>query len=133
MPIPNITVTPSQFTDLQQNITDQAEHFNDVSDLAQSGLEIVVDLGDAAPEVDLLNPFAVHFANVESFESTSNFTQVVSALNTHVINRGTTPLPGEGLSDRLNRWLSDNSVMVTQTYANISSGAGFLIDGANIA
>jgi hypothetical protein len=50
----------------------------------------------------------------------------------HVIDRGTTLLATDTTSTRLNRWLSGEGVQVTQTYARISSGAGFYIDSANI-
>jgi hypothetical protein len=132
MPIPNTPITASDFDYLQQNITDQVAQFSEAAMLAQSGLQYVVDMNIIAPEVDLINAFYGHFVGIESLDSTANFLQVVSQLNTHVINRGTTLQPTDTFSTRLNRWLSDNGVMVTQTYANISSGAGFFIDSGNI-
>lgn len=132
MPIADITLTPTQFDFLQENLSQQADQQLVISALAQSGLQFVVELQVIAPEVDLVNPFASHLLGIENLDSTSNFTQVVSSMNNHVIARGTTLLPGDTLSDRLNRWLSDNGVIVTQTYARLSSGAGFIVDSANI-
>lgn len=133
MPIPNVTVSPATFEALQSNITAQSNQFTNAASLAHSGLDIVLVIDVEAPEIDLLSPFANHFLNLESFNSTSQFTQVVTSLNLHVINRGTVANVGETLSSRLNRWLSSNGVTVTQVYANISSGAGFIVDPANIS
>ena len=132
MPIIDETVTPTQFDFLQQNITDQSNQFTDAGVLAQSGLEFVVLLQTVAPEVDLVDPFANHLVNIEGFDSSSNFVSVVSSLNSHAVQRGTTQTGSETLSDRLNRYLSDNSILVTQIYADLSSGAGFAIDSANV-
>lgn len=132
MPIANTTVSADDFTDLQQNISDQSAQYAEAAALASSGLSIIVGLNAAAPEVDLIERFATHFTNLESYDSSSNFTQVVAALNSHVIFRGTTATAGETMSDRLNRWLYDNTVLVTQTYADLSSGAGFVISESNI-
>lgn len=132
MPIANTPLDPVQFDFLQQNITDQSSKFGDVTDLAQSGLSFVVLLQEIPSEVDLVNPFAAHFLSVEAVNTDSTFSAVASALNTHVINRGTTPQVGDTLNTRLNRWLSDNGVLVTERYARISSGAGFIIDAGNI-
>lgn len=132
MPIPNVTVTPEQFEWLQQNVTDQADVLETVSTLAYSGLQYVVLLQVVAPEVDLVNAAYANYQTQSSFESDSNFTAWVTELNLHVIERGTTFEATDTVSTRLNRWLSDNAVLVTQTYARISSGAGFYIDPANI-
>jgi hypothetical protein len=132
MPIANTPLTPTQFDFLQRNITDQSEQFDEASSLAQSGLQFVVNLNDIPPEVDLVNTFADHLISMESLESDSNFTAVVSSLNTHAIFRGTTAGPTDTFSSRLNTYLSDNSILVTQRYARISSGAGFIIDAGNI-
>jgi hypothetical protein len=132
MPIVNIPVTPVQFDYLQRNITAQSEQFFDADNLAQSGLQFVVLMQVIAPEVDLVNPFANHLVGMENLNQDSNFTAVVSSLNLHAINRGTTLGPTDTLNTRLNRYLSDNGILVTQTYARISSGAGFLIDSGNI-
>jgi hypothetical protein len=133
MPIPSVTLTPAQFTFLQQNLSDQFDQQETVTDLALSGLQYVVLLQTIAPEVDLVLPFNGHFLGQEGFESTSNYVSVVASLNNHVINRGTTLEPGDTPSDRLNRWLSDNAVLVTSTYATLSSGASYIIDPSNIA
>jgi len=132
MPIPNTTVTPSQFDYLERNIASQYSQLGTVSSIAFSGLQYVVLLQVAAPEVDLVNPFAAQYTSMDGLNSTSNFTTIATALNLHVINRGTTLLSTDTLSTRLNRWLADNVLLVTRTFANISSGAGFFIDDANI-
>lgn len=132
MAIPNVTVSPAEFTWLQQNLSDQADVMQTVSTIAYSGLQYVVLLQVVAPEVDLVTPAHANYQTASSFNSDSNFTAWATALNTHVIDRGTTLLATDTTSTRLNRWLSDNSVLVTQTFARISSGAGFYIDLANI-
>lgn len=151
MPIQRETITPAQFDYLQANITDQAAQFDDASAIAQSGLQYVVLLQTVAPEVDLVNAFANHLTNIEGLDSNANFLQVVSSLNSHVVSRGTTLLPGDTNSDRLNRWLSGQQqlipdglggviddpsstpVLVSTSYAELSSGAGFIIDSCNIS
>jgi len=132
MPIPNVTVTPAEFEWLQQNVSDQADVMQTVSAIAYSGLQYVVLLQVVTPEVDLVTPSHSQYQASSSFNSDSNFTSWVTSLNMHVIDRGTTLLATDTTSTRLNRWLGDNTVQVTQTYARISSGAGFYIDLANI-
>lgn len=132
MPIPNVTVTPAEFTWLQKNVSDQADVMQTVSAIAYSGLQYVVLLQVVTPEVDLVTPSHSQYQASSSFNSDSNFTSWVTSLNMHVIDRGTTLLATDTTSTRLNRWLFGNDVDVTQTYARISSGAGFYIDAANI-
>lgn len=132
MPISNTPLDPIEFDYLQQNITDQSFKHDEAAALAQSGLQYVVLLQDIPPEVDLVNPFADHLLQMESIQTDSNFTAVVSALNLHVIERGTTAGPTDTFSTRLNTYLTDNALLVTQRYARISSGAGFIIDSGNI-
>ena len=132
MAIENIPLTPTQFDYLQQNISDQADIVEGAVDLAQSGLRYVVLLQVDAPEVDLVNPFHDHLVGIDNLNSDSTYTAIVSDMNNHVVNRGTTAGPSDTVNSRLNRWLSDNGVTVTQTYARISSGAGFIIDSGNI-
>lgn len=132
MPIENIPLDPIDFDFLQQNITDQSDKQAEAAVLAQSGLEFVVLLQKIPCEVDLVTPYADHLVGMENLDTDSNFSGVVAATNNHVITRGTTAGPTDTLSTRLNRYLSDNSILVTQTYARISSGAGFIIDAGNI-
>ena len=135
MPIPNVTVTPAEFTWLQQNVSDQADVMQTVSAIAYSGLQYVVLLQVVTPEVDLVTPSHSQYQASSSFNSDSNFTSWVTSLNMHVIDRGTTLEATDTTSTRLNRWLSTQAppVKVTQTYARISSGAGFYINLDNIA
>ena len=134
MAIPNVTVTSAQFTWMQQNLSDQSDVMQTVSTIAYSGLQYVVLLQTIAPEVDLVTPCYANYQGASSFNSDSNFTSWATALNTHVIDRGTTLGAIDTTSTRLNRWLSTQvpPVLVTATYARISSGAGFYIDPANI-
>ncbi len=132
MPIANTPLDPIQYDFLQQNISDQSFKYDEAGELAQSGLTFVVLLQKIPSEVDLVNPFADHLLNIEGTNSDSTFSAVTSSLNNHIISRGTTQQVGDTLDTRLNRWLSDNSVLVTDRFARISSGAGFIIDGSNI-
>jgi len=104
-----------------------------VADLAESGLNMVVVLNVTIPELDLLTPFYVQYVSMSQLDTINNFSQVVTALNQHVINRGTSLLPGDTLTDRLNRWFGDNGfgiglLNVTQTYQRLSSGVGYVIE-----
>ena len=132
MPIQNTPLTPAQFDALQVNITEQSEVIEGAATIAQSGLQFVVLLQEIPSEVDLVNPFADHLLSIEGLNTDSNFTAVVASLNQHLINRGTTAQTNDTFSTRLNRWFSDNGVQVSSTYARISSGAGYIIDSANI-
>jgi hypothetical protein len=141
MPIPQKTVTPTQFDALQNNITNQRAQFLEASDLAESGLTLVAQLDEVAPSVDLVASFAAHFTNLEQFDSTANFVTACQALNNHLINRGTTQQAGDNANTRLNRWLAGGErvnevdltpVQVTQTYADLSAAAGFTIEASNI-
>ena len=135
MAIPTTPITGAQFDILQNNISAQGDLFPAISDIAESGLNYVVIIDETIPELDLLTPFFNQYNTMTTFDTTGNFTQVVTALNQHVISRGTTALPGETSSDRLNRWLLDNGFgpgggdrKITATYARLSSGAGYIID-----
>ena len=132
MPIANIPLTPVQFDYLQRNISTQSLQYDTAALLASSGLDYVVLLQVVPPEVDLVTPFADHLGNIEGTSQDSNFTAVVSALNTHAIYRGTTAQVGDNLNTRLNRYLSDNAIQVTERYSRLSSGAGFYIDSGNV-
>lgn len=132
MPIANTPLTALEFDTLQQNISNQSESMEIAGTMAQSGLEYVVLLQVVTPEVDLVTPFADHLVNIEGFDSDSNFTVVVSSLNTHAINRGTTIGVNDTVDTRLNRYLSENFIQVTARYQRLSSGAGYIIDGSNV-
>ncbi len=142
MPIPNITVTPTEFLSLQANITAQQATFESCAAAAQSGLTLVAELDDVAPTVDLTPGFAAHLLGIEQFNAPQNFTAVVSVLNNHIVNRGTVQIAGDNASSRLNRWLAGTErvneldltpIQVTAEYAAISAVAGFTISGGNIA
>lgn len=130
MPIANTPLTRAQFEYLQQNITDQIEQVTEAGAIAQSGLHYVVLLQVDAPEVDLVNPFFDQLERMEGLHNTANWVPVVAALNTHAVNRGSAAVGT--LSDRLNQYLSDNAILVTQEYASLSQEAGFTIDVCNI-
>ncbi len=135
MPIPSVTVTGAQFNAFAVNIKQQSDKLSNASDLAQSGLDVLVALNVPAPEIDLLDTFYNHFQQVDTLDGDSAFFQVVAALNQHVINRGTVAQAGEVPADRLNRWLATVSLgntKVPATYARISSGAGYIISCSNI-
>lgn len=129
MPISNTPLTKAQFEYLQQNITDVYNTIKSAGAIAQSGLQYVVNLQVAAPEVDLIIPFAQQLTRVDGLDSASNFTGIVAALNLHVITRGATT--NGTLSERLNGDYLDNNgdpILVTAQYASISGQAGFVID-----
>jgi Putative Ig domain len=136
MPIANTPLTAVQFEALQQNITDVYHALQHAGTIAQSGLQYVVDLQTAAPEVDLVIPFYQQYLKIDGLNSVSNFTTIAASLNLHAITRGATAT-GD-LSTRLNEYLArtDNAVLgpvkVDQDYATISSAAGFLISSGHI-
>jgi hypothetical protein len=133
MAIPTTPISGAQFVYLQNNISQQADALPVVADIAESGLNYVVVLNITIPELDLLTPFYVQYVSMSQLDTINNFSQVVTALNQHVVNRGTTLLPGDTLSERLNRWFDNNGfgvglLNVTQTYQRLSSGVGYLIE-----
>lgn len=130
MPIANVVLTKAQFQYLQENITDVYHTIQRASVIAQSGLQYVVSLTIAAPEVDLVVPFNQQLTRIDGFDSASNFTTIAAQLNLHAINRGGTATGS--VSDRLNEYLDTHDILVSQDYANISAQAGFNINTANI-
>lgn len=131
MPITNTVLTKVQYEYLAQNITDQVSAVEEVSDLAQSGLHYIVLLQVDAPEVDLVNPFFDQVGRMDGLNNTSNWVQAVAALNLHAVNRGTST--NGTLTERLNEYLTTNSILVSQTFADLSEQAGFVIDGSHIS
>ena len=131
MPITNNVLTAEEFTYLQQNITDQVATVAESTTLALSGLHYVVLLQVDAPEVDLIQPFYDQVGRMDGLQGNSNWVSTVAALNLHAVTRGTSD-NGTTLSTRLNLYLSDNSILVSQTYATLSAAAGFTIDAGNI-
>ena len=126
MPIPNTVLTAAQFEFLANNVTSQLENVSTTGAIALSGLNYLIDLDIDAPEVDLVNPLYDQMTRMDAFGSTySNWTAVATALNLHGINRGTA-VSGT-LSDRLNLYFDDESIVVPYVYAQISAAAGFVI------
>jgi hypothetical protein len=130
MPISNTPLTREQFEFLQQNITDQVMELTTAGTIAQSGLHYVVLLQVDAPEVDLVTPFYSQLQRTEALNTASVFLPTVSALNLHAVTRGSSGTTT--LSDGLNQYLTDNAILVSSTYANLSAQAGFIIDPCNI-
>lgn len=132
MPLPQNTVTKEEFQALMGYITLERSGFEQAAGYANSGLQYVVLMQRVTPEVDLLQPHAAQFLNLETQNTTTSFTSVVNSINTHVAVRGTTALAGETLSTRLNRWLWCQGVRVTRAYYDISAAAGWTIDPCNL-
>lgn len=132
MPLPQNTVTKEEFEALMGYITLEKTGFDEAEGYANSGLQYVVLMQRVTPEVDLITPHAAQYLNLETQNSYANFTSIVNSLNTHVATRGTTAIPGETLSARLNRWLWCQGVRVTRIYHDISEAAGWIIDWCNV-
>lgn len=132
MPLPQNTVTKEEFEALMGYITLEKTGFDEAEGYANSGLQYVVLMQRVTPEVDLVTPHAAHYLNLETVNNYSNFTAIVNSINTHVATRGTTAIPGETLSTRLNRWLWCQGVRVTRAYHDISAAAGWTIDWCNV-
>jgi hypothetical protein len=132
MPLPNTTVTKTEFETLMQYISLEKGGFSTAQGWANSGLQYVVLMQRSTPEIDLLNDHAAHYLNLETQNNFSNFTSVVNTINSHVSTRGTTAMAAETLSARLNRWLWCQGIRVTRTYADISAAAGWSIDWCNV-
>jgi len=132
MPIANTPLTKTEFEFLQQNITDQIDTVTEAGLIAQSGLHYVVLLQVDAPEVDLVNPFFFQLQRTEQLAATTNWIPAVSSLNSHAVTRGASATGT--LSERLNEYLENggNRILVSQTYANLSAVAGYIIDPCNI-
>lgn len=131
MPVAPLPITPAQFVALEANITAQAEQMDTIATIAQSGLQYVTLLDVTQPELDLLTPFYNHLLNIESSTSLALFVNVALSLNNHIIQRATSSTLGDS-SARMNWYLSDEGIKVSQLYASISSGGGIIIDSGNI-
>ena len=132
MPISDTVLTKTQYEFLANNITSQVASLETAATLAESGLHYIVLLQVDAPEVDLIDTFADQIGRMEGLNNDSNWVQAVAAMNMHAINRGGTTETAT-LSARLNEYLEDNSITVSQTFADLSEQAGFIIDAGNIA
>lgn len=132
MPLPQNTVTKDEFETLMGYVTLEKNGFTEAAGYANSGLQYVVLMQRVTPEVDLIQPHAAQFLNLETQDSNASFTSIVNSINTHVATRGTTALPGETLSTRLNRWLWCQGIRVTRSYHDISAAAGWTIDWCNV-
>ena len=132
MPLPKNSVTAAEFTSLMGFIDLQKMGFEDAEGFAESGLQFVVLMQRTTPEVDLIGSHATHFLNLETLNSSSPWTNVVGSINDHTARQGTTALPAETLSDRLNRWLWCQGVRVTSIYSGLSFDAGWQIDPCNV-
>jgi hypothetical protein len=131
MPVSPVPITPSQFTDLMNNISDQASQMQTIAGIAQSGLEYVTLLDVTQPELDLLYPFYNNLLNVESSTALALFQNVTKSLNNHVVQRATSPTIGDQ-SARLNYYLQTNVLTVHAVYATVSADAGYTIDPSHI-
>jgi len=131
MPVAPLPITPSQFVALEANITAQAAQMSTIASVAQSGLQYVTMLDVTQPELDLLTSFYNHLLNVESSTSLALFVNVTISLNNHIVQRATSSTVGDQ-SARLNWYLSDNAIKVSNSYALISSGGGYYIDPSHI-
>jgi len=111
-----------QYTVMSTNLGDQYAKFGEIATLATDCLTYLVQIAEVDPEIDMLFDFypqSLKFGTSRIQE----FRQVVTSIQSHVINRS-------GLS--LNDYLAANSILVTQDFANLSSGLGFPIDPSHI-
>jgi hypothetical protein len=115
-------LTKVQYEVLSTNLGDQYAKFGEIAQLATDALIYVVQLNEVDPEIDLLFDFYPHSLKWGN-SRINEFRQVVTSLQSHVINRS-----GKSLND----YLSFNGIMVTQDFANLSSGLGFPIDPSRI-
>jgi hypothetical protein len=125
MPIPNTVLTKEQFTELQKAITEVKGAVDKASDLAENAVQYIADLDAAAPTVDLINSFNNFLTLIESLNVSSNYTAIVSALNTHGITRGGDS--AGSLSERLNSYLEAEDIKVSDDYYDLSLNSGYTI------
>jgi len=131
MPIANTVLTKTEFEYLQQNITDQYNVIASAGVLAETGLHYVVLLQVDAPEVDLIDPFALQVTRSESLSDPKYFLGVVSAMDNHAITRSALAIATVGTqSAKLNAYLENggNHIMVSQEYADLALLTGITID-----
>jgi hypothetical protein len=131
MPIANTVLTKTEFEYLQQNITDQYVITSSAGVLAETGLHYVVLLQVDAPEVDLIDSFALQVSRSESLNDPKYFLGVVSALNNHAITRSPLAIATVGTqSAKLNAYLDNggNHILVSQEYIDLSLITGITID-----
>lgn len=93
--------------------------------LFQAVYQIVL-LQDIIPEVDLLQEFySSYLVNNDLLKSPVNFLPAVRSINNHVLSRGT--------DASLDAYLTAEGVTVPQTWADLSSAAGFTIAQSHIS
>jgi len=131
MPIANTVLTKTEFEYLQQNITDQYNVIASAGTMAETGLHYVVLLQVDAPEVDLIDPFALQVTRSESLSDPKYFLGAVSALNNHAITRSALAIATVGTqSAKLNAYFENNGdrILVTTEYAALTALTGITID-----
>jgi hypothetical protein len=128
MAIPNVVLSKTQFEYLANNIVNQTYAVASGADIAQTGLDYVVQLDDAAPSVDLVNPLYDHMVRMDGVAVDNIWAAVCTSLNTHAINRYDPTATGT-VSTRLNAYFANKSIQVPQKYADLSEIGGFVIDG----
>ena len=84
------------------------------------------------PELDLLAPFYNAYLAASGSYSSIPIAGItaISDLQRHVLNRARDG--SDAKYTDINDWLSDNSILVPQEFADISAKAGFTIEAANI-
>ncbi len=93
--------------------------------LFQAVYQIVL-LQDIIPEVDLLQEFySSYLVNNDILKSPVNFLPAVRSINNHVLSRGT--------DASLDAYLESEGVTIPQTWADLSSAAGFTIASEHIS
>ena len=88
-----------------------------------SGLNLVVLSTVIGVEVDLIGPYNVNLATVDTTRTTSLLQAATVALEAHITARS-----GESLND----WLATRSLRVSQDFADLSATLGTIIAAGNV-
>lgn len=115
-------LSKTQYEYLAESLASQYVVFQSAATEASASLDYVVLLDELFPTMDLINPFYTHYLSMQN-SRIGDFRTAVSALQNHVITRSGTDL---------NTYLGNNAILVSQDFANLSSGLGYPIDPSHI-
>ena len=108
------------------NIATARDNIVSVVDNFYSNVYEIVLLDDIQQTLDLLEPmYSAYSVSDTSLRTITLYQTAISALNNHILTRG-------GYSN-INQYLAAEGIDVPQTFADLSSLAGFPIDASNIS
>lgn len=110
----NYELLADYYSDLRAQLDGAVHYLHDAA-------ELVVELDDFEPTIDLVNPFYdVYVAQTQVIQSNAGLLSAVRALNNHVIRRS-------GLAS-INAYFEANDILISDEWAAMCEDAGHAVD-----